>query len=107
MDFGGVHSVSHSPDFETDIRQFGFGAEKFPSNFASALSSLKKIAPEQTPVKDDELAETPPYVTAKPDVTYRKLTRGSKEGDIRFIVMATDGRKSDGRLTVCRLEPCS
>jgi hypothetical protein len=90
--------VSHSPDFETDIRQFGLGAEKFPSNFASALSSLKKIAPEQTPVKDDELARTPPYVTAKPDVTYRKLTRGSKEGDIRFIVMATDGRESGGRL---------
>ena len=99
--------MSHFPGFEADIRQFGLVAEIFPSNFASALSSLKKIAPEQTPVKDDELARTPPYVTAKPDVTYRKLTRGSKEGDIRFIVMATDGRESDCRLTVCRLEPCS
>lgn len=99
--------MSPFPDFETDFRQFGMGAEFFPSNVASALSSLKKIAPEQTPVKDDELARTPPYVTAKPDVTYRKLTRGSKEGDIRFIVMATDGRESDSRLTVCRLESCS
>lgn len=68
---------------------------------------LKKIAPDQTPVKDDELAKSPPYVTAKPDVTYKKLTRGSKEGDIRFIVMATDGCESSldtGNISVCQAD---
>lgn len=57
----------------------------------ASAGRLKKIAPEQTPDKDDGLARTPPYVTAKPEVTYRKLTRGDQSGDLRFIVMATDG----------------
>jgi pyruvate dehydrogenase phosphatase len=51
------------------------------------------MAPSETPEKGDELVKTPPYVTAKPDVTYKKLTRGNTEGDLKFIVLATDGRK--------------
>lgn len=34
---------------------------------------------------------TPPYMTAEPEVTVKKLTKGDPEGDLRFIVLATDG----------------
>ncbi len=37
--------------------------------------------------------KTPPYVTASPVVTHRKLTFDSSapEGALRFVVLATDG----------------
>jgi pyruvate dehydrogenase phosphatase len=35
---------------------------------------------------------TPPYVTAQPEVTYRKIHPSSGE-KLRFLVMATDGRE--------------
>lgn len=36
---------------------------------------------------------TPPYVTARPEVTYRKISDDSQseEGQLRFVVLATDG----------------
>jgi pyruvate dehydrogenase phosphatase len=40
------------------------------------------------------LFKTPPYVTATPVVTHRKLNFSSdndKNGAIRFVVLATDG----------------
>ena len=36
--------------------------------------------------------KTPPYVTARPEVTHRKLRSETGE-KLRFVVMATDGRK--------------
>lgn len=55
--------------------------------------ALKQIAPHRTPEKDDSLSVSTPYVTARPEITYKKLTRGdtSQTGDLRFIVLATDG----------------
>lgn len=38
--------------------------------------------------------KTPPYVTASPEVTHRKISgEGSKAGKLRFLVLATDGRQ--------------
>lgn len=37
------------------------------------------------------LFKTPPYVTATPVVTHRKLNFSNDNGAIRFVVLATDG----------------
>lgn len=34
-----------------------------------------------------------PYVTARPEVTYKTLTGDSAQGQLKFIIMATDGRE--------------
>jgi hypothetical protein len=34
-----------------------------------------------------------PYVTARPEVTYKSLTGETAQGQLKFIVMATDGRE--------------
>lgn len=38
------------------------------------------------------LIATPPYVTARPDVAFRKIHRSGET--LRFVVLATDGRMS-------------
>lgn len=58
---------------------------------ADELEKLREIAPSVVPDRNMAGAPSQPYVTAKPEVAYKKLTRGDKEGDLRFIVMATDG----------------
>lgn len=37
---------------------------------------------------------TPPYVTAQPEVTYRKISQTNDGEELKFVVLATDGRKS-------------
>ena len=34
---------------------------------------------------------TPPYVTAQPEVTYRKISRTNNGEELKFVVLATDG----------------
>jgi pyruvate dehydrogenase phosphatase len=44
------------------------------------------------PIRVPSNLKTPPYVTAKPVVTHRKLDLNSKpDGSIQFLVLATDG----------------
>lgn len=53
---------------------------------------------------------TPPYVTAKPEVTHRKISSINGE-TLRFIVMATDGCEltplpgNKSTLTICSVGP--
>lgn len=41
---------------------------------------------------------TPPYVTARPDVAYRRIQRPGEK--LKFVVLATDGRKYSHSLFV-------
>jgi hypothetical protein len=36
--------------------------------------------------------QTPPYVTARPEITHRKI-KGDDGEKLRFVIMATDGRE--------------
>jgi hypothetical protein len=38
-----------------------------------------------------KMIATPPYVTARPDVAFRKIHRSGEK--LKFVVLATDGRK--------------
>lgn len=54
------------------------------------------MVPEDHPFRNKRLNgnnRTPPYVTARPEVTYRKISNDplSDEGQLRFVVLATDG----------------
>ena len=42
--------------------------------------------------KQSKLIATPPYVTARPDVSFRKIHRPNEK--LKFVILATDGRKS-------------
>ncbi|MGG6497898.1 UNVERIFIED_CONTAM: protein phosphatase 2C family protein, partial [Bacteroidetes bacterium 56_B9] len=44
--------------------------------------------------------KTPPYVTARPEVTHRRINPETGE-KLRFVVMATDGRKCSFRIGSC------
>jgi pyruvate dehydrogenase phosphatase len=41
--------------------------------------------------KQSKLIATPPYVTARPDVSFRKIHRSGEK--LKFVILATDGRK--------------
>ena len=52
------------------------------------------------------LSKTPPYVTAKPEVTALPIAGAdAAEGELRFVVLATDGRASLNRRLVTFLAP--
>jgi hypothetical protein len=40
--------------------------------------------------KQSQLISTPPYVTARPDVSFRKIHRPNEK--LKFVILATDGR---------------
>ena len=42
--------------------------------------------------KQSKLIATPPYVTARPDVSFRKIHRPNEK--LKFVILATDGRTS-------------
>jgi hypothetical protein len=42
--------------------------------------------------KQSKLIATPPYVTARPDVSFRKIHRPNEK--LKFVILATDGRMS-------------
>jgi hypothetical protein len=42
---------------------------------------------------DGSKTNSQPYVTARPEVTFKSLAGDSAEGQLKFIIMATDGCK--------------
>jgi len=42
--------------------------------------------------KQSKLIATPPYVTARPDVSFRRIHRPNEK--LKFVILATDGRTS-------------
>jgi hypothetical protein len=42
---------------------------------------------------DSSKSNKKPYVTARPEVTYKNLTGDTSQGQLKFIIMATDGRE--------------
>jgi serine/threonine protein phosphatase PrpC len=51
--------------------------------------------------KQSKLIQTPPYVTARPDVSFRKIHRANEK--LRFVILATDGRTSSSSLGSLKL----
>lgn len=70
-------------------RAFGDAVYKWTTVQGEAVNALIKDAGEK-PRGIRPWNFTPPYVTAKPEVTYRKLS-GANGEKLRFIVLATDG----------------
>ena len=42
---------------------------------------------------DGSKTNSQPYVTARPEVTYKSLNGDTAQGQLKFIIMATDGRE--------------
>lgn len=45
------------------------------------------------PLFDASKHKSPPYITAKPDITVQSLTGEKSKGQLKFIILATDGRE--------------
>ncbi|WVF66667.1 hypothetical protein IAT40_001408 [Kwoniella sp. CBS 6097] len=70
-------------------RAFGDAVYKWTGAQGAAIAdAFKEEGDKPRPVRPWNY--TPPYVTARPEVTYRKL-RSAQGEKLRFIVMATDG----------------
>lgn len=55
---------------------------------------LQRIAPDAVPPYPPQPhIKTPPYVTARPEIVYKKMSADDKNGELRFIILATDGRE--------------
>ncbi len=58
----------------------------------SSLNHAFMAGNDMTLRSQPQTLKTPPYVTARPEVTHRKLSFDkSAPGAIRFLVLATDG----------------
>lgn len=73
-------------------RAFGDAVYKWTTVQGEAVNALIKDAGEK-PRSIRPWNFTPPYVTARPEVEYRPL-KGANGEKLRFLVLATDGRKS-------------
>lgn len=60
--------------------------------------SLRKlVAPHDIKLRSEKPHYlTPPYVTSRPEITHRKIS-GNPDEKLRFVILATDGRKSPTR----------
>ncbi|GLB34045.1 putative protein serine threonine phosphatase 2C [Lyophyllum shimeji] len=77
-------------------RAFGDARYKWPRQVQEALNQAFLVGNGRPLRPPPPLFKTPPYVTARPVVTHRKLdfpTDGTEPGDksLRFVVLATDG----------------
>ncbi|KDQ64360.1 hypothetical protein JAAARDRAFT_144975 [Jaapia argillacea MUCL 33604] len=79
-------------------RAFGDARYKWPLEVQQILNAAFMIGNDQPMRNPPSMFKTPPYVTAKPEVTHRKLSflplsdapQGNKS-TLRFLVLATDG----------------
>lgn len=72
-------------------RAFGDARYKWSRDVQQRLSDAFLSSPLRTPPRH---FQTPPYVTARPEVEWRRLPGGINDGktkQLKFIVMATDG----------------
>ncbi|WRT63309.1 uncharacterized protein IL334_000214 [Kwoniella shivajii] len=70
-------------------RAMGDAVYKWPTEQGNAIAkAYKEENVKPRPVRPWNF--TPPYVSAKPEVTYRKLTN-DKGDKLKFVIMATDG----------------
>ncbi|KAF8663482.1 hypothetical protein AX16_001050 [Volvariella volvacea WC 439] len=74
-------------------RAFGDARYKWPRPIQETLSQAFLVGNGKPMRPPPPLFKTPPYVTARPVVTHRKLSLGSSDGQkaLRFLVLATDG----------------
>ncbi|PBL02700.1 protein serine/threonine phosphatase 2C [Armillaria gallica] len=73
-------------------RAFGDARYKWTREVHDALNHAFMVGNDMTLRSQPQTLKTPPYVTARPEVTHRKLSFDkSAPGAIRFLVLATDG----------------
>ncbi|KAK2466049.1 hypothetical protein APHAL10511_001691 [Amanita phalloides] len=78
-------------------RAFGDARYKWPRPIQETLNQAFMIGNNKPMRPPPALFKTPPYVTARPVVSHRKLSfpgdadTPQKEGAVRFVVLATDG----------------
>ncbi|KAL7410997.1 phosphatase 2C-like domain-containing protein [Mrakia frigida] len=77
-------------------RAFGDARYKWPAELQPKLYEELLPPDHKRPRAPSPNLKTPPYVTARPEVTHRKLALGpeaanSSTGELRFLVMGTDG----------------
>ncbi|KAG7449481.1 protein serine/threonine phosphatase 2C [Guyanagaster necrorhizus] len=73
-------------------RAFGDARYKWTREVHDALNRSFMVGNDMTLRTQPQTLKTPPYVTARPEVTHRKLSFDkSSPGAIRFLVLATDG----------------
>ena len=61
---------------------------------SDSIQELKWKSDRTQPVLfDASKHKTLPYITAKPDITFKSLTGDESVGQLKFIILATDGRE--------------
>ncbi|KAL0580078.1 hypothetical protein V5O48_001937 [Marasmius crinis-equi] len=72
-------------------RAFGDARYKWPAQIQELLNQVFMVGNNMPLRKAPTTLKTPPYVTARPVVTHRKLSFDHPDSSLRFLVIATDG----------------